>query len=143
MILKKAVLFISVLLACHTTFAISLSSSFNLFSDGTLIGSDGEDSGISARLLCRRGSTTCTFTEFYSGKRNAYDLLVPWFMDDDYSVQDITNVTVVYQTGDILYNQKVIGKARTIHSAFGEPEIIELYVPFSIHKETRTVVIGQ
>lgn len=143
MSIKTLLLFFSVLFAQQFAHAIALSSSFNLFSDGVIVDSEGKTSNVHARVLCRRGSVTCSFTEFYEGKRNAYDPLVPWFMDDDVSAPDLQNVTIIYQTGNIMLNQQVIGKVNTIHRAFGGKENIEFYVPFTIDNDTRTLFIGQ
>ena len=115
----------------------------NLFRDGVVVDSVGKSTKVYAKILCRQGSVTCGFTEFYEGKKNAYDPLLPWFMDDNYSAPDLRDVTIVYQTGDILFNQQVIGKANTIHRAFGAKETIEFYVPITIDSDTRTLVIGQ
>lgn len=143
MSIKTITLFLSILFAQQFAFAVALSSSFNLFSEGAIVDAEGKTSNVRAQVLCRRGSVTCSFTEFFEGKRNAYDPLVPWFMDDDVSAPDLRNVTIVYQTGDIMLNQQVIGKVNTIHRAFGKEENIEFYVPFTVDKETRTLFIGQ
>jgi hypothetical protein len=143
MSIKTVTLFFSIFFAQQFAFAIALSSNFNLFSEGVIVDSDGKTSNVRARVLCRRGSVTCSFTEFFEGKRNAYDLLTPWFMDDDYTAPDLRDVTIVYQTGNILLNQQVIGKVNSIHRAVGNTETIEFYVPFTVDKETRTLFVGQ
>ncbi len=143
MAIKTLILFFSILFTQQFAFAIALSSNFNLFSEGVMVDAEGKSSNVHARVLCRRGSVTCSFTEFYQGKRNAYDLLVPWFMDDDVTAPELRNVTIVYQTGNIVLNQQVIGKVNSIHRAFGSAETIEFYVPFTVDKETRTLFIGQ
>lgn len=143
MSIKTITLFLSILFAQQLAFAITISSSFNLFSEGVIVDAEGKTSNIHAQVLCRRGSVTCSFTEFYEGKTNAYDLLTPWFMDDDYSAPDLRNVTIVYQTGNIVLNKKVIGKVNSIHRAYGSAETIEFFVPMSIDGASRTLIIGQ
>jgi hypothetical protein len=142
MTIKTLFLFFSVLFAQQFAHAIALSSSFHLFSEGVLVDSDGKASNVYAQVLCRRGSVTCSFTQFYEGKINSSDFLVPWFMDDDVSAPDLRNVSIIYQTGNIMLNQQVIGKVNTIHRAFGGKENIEFYVPFTIDNDTRTLFIG-
>ncbi len=140
---NKIILLIFSILIGKTALANPIQAGFNVIATGAIATTEKGGPSVYTHIVCRRGAEVCHFTSFYEGKADSYDPLVPWFFDDDVTASNMTGVSIVYQTGDIVRNDQIIGLAHTINHDGPSKSGVEFFVPITVDRENRTIFIGQ
>jgi hypothetical protein len=133
----------SVFLFSQTTWANPVEASYNLSYHTVIRNTQKSGTPVYADIQCNKGEAICHFTKFNLGKVDSYDPLIPGYMDDDVEAINAQDISIVYQTGEILFGDQVVGRANEIVYDSKRTFDIHFTIPLTVDREARTLVFGK